>query len=211
MFNAVKLFTGIRMGSKDRILRLKEDTRNNILDAALSIVKQEGWQALSMRKIADVIEYTAPIIYEYFASKEAIVLELTKTGFSILTQQIKAAKEQHQLPAKQLEAMWLAYWNFAFSETQLYQVMFGVDVNCCEMAKILPESEAPADMISEVIIELMAPVIPTEDDVCTKYYTFWSVIHGLISINIVRRGRSDEINQEVLKIAIGGIIRSIEA
>lgn len=198
------------MASKDRILRLKEDTRTNILDAALGIVKQEGWPALSMRKIADVIEYTAPIIYEYFSNKEAIVLELTKKGFLILTQQLKTAKERHRLPAKQLEAMWLAYWDFAFSETQLYQVMFGVDVNCCELAKTMPESEAPADMISEVIIALMSPVVPTEDDVCTKYYTFWSVIHGLISINIVRRGRSDEINQEVLKIAIGGIIRSIE-
>jgi len=52
------------MGSKERIARLKEDTRSNILDAALDIVKEDGWQALSMRKIADKIEYTAPIIYE---------------------------------------------------------------------------------------------------------------------------------------------------
>jgi AcrR family transcriptional regulator len=199
------------MASKDRILRLKEDTRINILDAALQIVKQEGWQALSMRKIADVIEYTAPIIYEYFANKEAILLELTKKGFCILTRQIKEAKGKHRLPAKQLEAMWLAYWHFAFAEKELYQVMFGVDVNCCELAKILPESEAPADMISEVIVELMAPRLPTEDEVCTRYYTFWSVIHGLISINIVRKGRSDEINQEILKLAIDGIIRSIKA
>ncbi len=54
------------MASKDRIQRLKEETRVNILDAALQIVKEDGWQALSMRKISDVIEYTAPIIYEYF-------------------------------------------------------------------------------------------------------------------------------------------------
>jgi hypothetical protein len=37
------------MASKDRILRLKEETRVNILDASLQIVKQEGWNALSMR------------------------------------------------------------------------------------------------------------------------------------------------------------------
>ena len=188
---------------------MKEDTRINILDAALKIARQEGWQALSMRKIADAIEYTAPIIYEYFANKEAILLELTKKGFSILTEQIKQAKEKHRLPAKQLEAMWFAYWGFAFAEKELYQVMFGIEVNCCELARVLPESEAPADMICDVIVALMAPNIPTEEDLCTKYYTFWSVIHGLISINIVRRGRSDEVNQEVLKIAIGGIIRSI--
>ncbi len=199
------------MGSKDRILRLKEDTRANILDAALKIAKQEGWQSLSMRKIADAIEYTAPIIYEYFANKEAILLELTKKGFSILTCQIQNARDQHLLPARQLEAMWFAYWDFAFAEKELYQVMFGIEVNCCELARILPESEGPADLICDVIVALMAPTVPTEEDLCTKYYTFWSVIHGLISINIVRRGRSDEVNQEVLKIAIGGIIRSIAA
>ena len=61
------------MASKDRILRQKEETRNNILGAAYDIVKEEGWNGLSMRKIADRIEYTAPIIYEYFSNKEAII------------------------------------------------------------------------------------------------------------------------------------------
>ena len=50
------------MASKERIARLKEDTRMSILKAALHIAKEEGWEALSMRKIADAIEYTAPII-----------------------------------------------------------------------------------------------------------------------------------------------------
>lgn len=195
------------MASKDRILRLKEETRINILDAALKIVKEEGWQALSMRKIADVIEYTAPIIYEYFASKEAIILELTRKGFLILARDMEAAKEKHHLPAKQLEAMWLAYWNFAFAEKELYQVMFGVNTNCCELAKIIPESEVPYDLIAEVLEKIMNK--PDEDEVCTKYFTFWSVIHGLISINLVNRGRSDEMNHEVLKTAITGIIRTI--
>jgi hypothetical protein len=62
-----------KMASKERILRLKDETRANILEASLDIVKEEGWAALSMRKIADKIEYTAPIIYEYFENKEAIL------------------------------------------------------------------------------------------------------------------------------------------
>lgn len=198
------------MASKDRILRLKEETRMNILDASLNIVKEEGWPALSMRKIADKIEYTAPIIYEYFSNKEAILMELTRKGFTILANDMKAAKEKHRLPAKQLEAMWLAYWNFAFAEKELYQVMFGVDVNCCELGEIMPEADAPFEIVTEVIKELMAPNQP-EDEVCVKYYTFWSVIHGLISINMVRRPTSDEITQEVLKTAISGIIRSLKA
>jgi len=198
------------VASKDRILRLKEETRISILEAALHIVKVEGWQALSMRKIADAIEYTAPIIYEYFSNKDAILLELTRKGFIILAKDMKEAKDKHRLPEKQLEAMWLAYWNFAFAEKELYQVMFGVDVNCCQMCEILPEAEEPSLLVSEVIEQLMAPHIPSEDEVCTKYYTFWSVVHGLISINMVRTNISDDITHEVLKTAISGIIRSIK-
>lgn len=198
------------MASKDRILRLKEETRCNILDASLKIVKEKGWDALSMRKIADEIEYTAPIIYEYFANKDAILMELTRKGFLMLAKQLEEARDKHRDPAKQLEAMWMTYWNFAFAERELYQLMYGVRVSCCEMAKIMPESEKPMDLIWDVIVDLMLPHVGTEEEVCTKYYTFWSVIHGLISINMVNRGNTEETNQEVLKTAITGIIRSIK-
>jgi len=49
----------------------------------------------------------------------------------------------------------------------------------------------------------------SENEVCRRYYTFWSVVHGLISINLVNQGSSDEINRQVLKDAIDGIIRAI--
>lgn len=199
------------MASKERIQRLKDETRINILEASLQIVKEEGWQSLSMRKIADVIEYTAPIIYEYFANKEAILLELTRKGYLILSRDLQEARSKHHLPAKQLEAMWLAYWNFAFDNKELYQLMFGVEMNCCcDLVETLPESENPSTLFSEVIVELMDIENPSKDLICLKYYTFWSVVHGLISINILRRGYSDEVNRQVLKDAIGSIIRSIE-
>jgi AcrR family transcriptional regulator len=198
------------MASKDRILRLKEETRANILDAALQIVKEEGWQALSMRKIADVIEYTAPIIYEYFSNKEAILLELTRKGYLILAKDLREAKSKHRLPAKQLEAMWEAYWNFAFANKELYQGMFGVTTNCaCEMVNNLSEADLPWDIITEVIGELMGITDMESETICTKYYTLWSVVHGLVSINLLSRGVSDDINRQVLKDAIGGIIRTI--
>ena len=210
LLNGVRLFTPVKkMASKDRILRLKDETRTSILDAAFQIVKEEGWQSLSMRKIADAIEYTAPIIYEYFANKEAILQELTKKGYLILSANLEAARNQHSLPAKQLEAMWLAYWNFALAQRELYQLMFGVEMNCCVMQKELPEVEAPAKMFAKVIQELMNISDPEDEAICLKYYTFWSIVHGLISINLVRRGVSDDINQQILKDAINGLIRSI--
>lgn len=197
------------MASKERIQRLKEDTRANILEAAFKIVKKESWQALSMRKIADEIEYTAPIIYEYFANKEAILQELTKKGYIILSADLQAAKDKHNLPAKQLEAMWLAYWDFAFAEKELYQLMYGVQVNCCVFEKDFPEIQNPANLLWDVIKVLMAGTNPTEDDICRRYYTFWSVVHGLVSINIVKKGVSDKLNQQILRDAITAIIKSI--
>jgi AcrR family transcriptional regulator len=199
------------MGSKDRILRLKEETRINILEAALQIVKDEGWQALSMRKIADVIEYTAPIIYEYFANKEAILLELTRKGYLILARDLKEAKGKHRLPAKQLEAMWLAYWNFAFANKELYQVMYGVTTTFnCELANTMEEADLPWDLVTEVIGQLMHITDMDSGIICTKYYTFWSVVHGLVSINLLSKGFSDEVNRQVLKDAIGGIILTMQ-
>ena len=197
------------MGSKERIYRLKEQTRVNILDAAHDIVKDEGWQALSMRKIADKIEYTAPIIYEYYANKEAILLELTKKGYILLAESMKEARDRHTDLAAQIEAMWLAYWNFAFEQKEYYQLMFGVEMNCCMMDEILPSGSTPYDIATAPIAELMGISDLEDDRVCTKYYTYWSIVHGLVSINIVRKGASDEINRQILKDAITGITRSL--
>ncbi|AWG26769.1 TetR/AcrR family transcriptional regulator [Flavobacterium kingsejongi] len=195
------------MASKDRILRQKEETKKNILIAACQIVKTDGWQGLSMRKIADKIEYTAPIIYEYFSNKEAILQEMTKMGFVSLTKYIQEAKNSAENSADQLEAMWMAYWNFAFADKEMYQVMFGVEVSCC-MERV-PEAEAPLLLFTSVIREVMKGQNPSDESVKQKYFTFFAVIHGLISINIVGNGLSDNINNQILKDAIGGIIRSL--
>ena len=198
------------MGSKERITRLKEETRENILDAALEIVKEEGWQSLSMRKIADKIEYTAPIIYEYFANKEGILLELTRTGYIILGADVRAAMATTSNPAEQLEAMWIAYWNFAFANKELYQLMYGVDMICCEMKKSMPEAESSNKLFFDTIEDLIKAENVSEDFVCRKFYTFWSIIHGLISINLVNKGRGQEMNEMILKDALKGIIKYID-
>src|ERR1700761_4724635 len=145
------------MASKERIARLKEDTRMSIMKAALHIAKEEGWEALSMRKIADAIEYTAPIIYEYFENKDALMYELTRTGYLILNQKLEEARDQHDTPEKQLEAMWVAYWNFAFLKKELYQLMFGIATNCinCALMSKMPEAERQWDIIAEVIGKMM--------------------------------------------------------
>lgn len=199
------------MASKERIQRLKEETRVRILEASLDIVKEEGWQSLSMRKIADRIEYTAPIIYEYFANKDAILNVLTRQGFVKLAREMDEASKAFSDPSEQLEAMWLAYWNFAFANKELYQVMYGVEMNCCVFENSCPDIQGPSNLLWDKITEIIPEENRTEEYICTKYYTFWSVVHGLISINMTRQTRqaSSEINKQVLKDALSGIINSM--
>ena len=197
------------MGSKERIQRLKEHARSNILQAALAIVKHEGWHALSMRKIADEIDYTAPFIYEYFTSKESLVAELANNGFLMLVSRIREARNSNTTPVEQLEAMWLAYWEFAFTEKELYQVMFGVEVNCSAMRPEYSNAEEVPILFSDVIRQLVRSEDNTEEKVCAKYFTLWSVVHGLVSINLVNKGKSEEINQKVLHESIQATIASL--
>lgn len=205
------------MASKDRIQRLKDNTRCNIISASLQIVKEEGLSSLSMRKIADKIEYTAPIIYEYFNSKDAILTELTSMGFAKLANHMEDASIQLTEPAQQLKAMWMAYWNFAFAEEELYQIMFGVEASCC-MKNACPQVQRPSKMMLNKIEEIVPSGKRSQEYIDKKYYTIWSVVHGLISINMTRklalRGNEprsyDDLNKQVLNDALESIIKSLK-
>ncbi|HEY0298419.1 MAG TPA: TetR/AcrR family transcriptional regulator [Arachidicoccus sp.] len=199
------------MASKDRILRLKEETRCKILAAAIDISRGEGWQALSMRKIADKIDYTAPIIYEYFANKEALLEELTLMGYRKLSLLIQERVVGCNTPEEKITAMWRAYWDFAFAEKEFYQLMFGVEVNCCQFNQKGHDFELPAELIWDVIETFPGVKGKEESDICKIYYTYWSVVHGLVSINLVKPDAvPDAISQEVFDNAIHAITNSIQ-
>ena len=85
------------MGITDRKLRQKEEVRASILDTAWEMVVTEGWHSFSIRKIADAIEYSVPVIYSHFENKDAILLEFNKKGFQLLAEALAAAK--HLAPA----------------------------------------------------------------------------------------------------------------
>lgn len=79
------------MGIAERKLRHKEGIRIGILEAAWQLVITDGWQSLSIRKIADAIEYSIPVIYNHFENKEAILLEFTREGFEKLAEVLRNA------------------------------------------------------------------------------------------------------------------------
>jgi len=198
------------MGTKDRIQRKRAFNKANILQSALRIGKEEGWQALSMRKLAEVIEYTPPALYGYFPEgKESILEGLTWMGFARLNTIIKAIMQAEEDPERLVQEMWLAYWRFAFEEKEFYQLMFGVNMACRNGGSKDPESDHTAVLFKSAIRRLYIGGTPTEAEVTEKYYTYWSVVHGLVSINMVNHGNADLPNQQILLQSISAINQSI--
>src|SRR6185295_7886718 len=113
----------ISMGTSERRLSEKQKVREAILGTAWYMVKEEGWQSLSIRKIADAIEYSVPVIYDHFENKEAILSEFAGTGFRLLTKKIQRAYEKNDVPVDQLKEMAEAYWNFSIRNKAYYQLM----------------------------------------------------------------------------------------
>ena len=197
------------MGIAERKVRQKEEVRASILQVAWQIVESEGWQALSIRKIAEAIEYSSPVIYDHFENKEAILLEFTKKGFLLLNEELISARGQFTDPALQLEAMAYAYWHFAFTNKEYYQLMYGLGMPSCETAERIPELGAFTKIIVNAIKELIAAGNKPETDPFLKLHTFWSMLHGLISINMMGETR-EEMNLMVLKDFIAGFISGIK-
>src|SRR5215467_996344 len=123
------------MGITERRQRQKEEVKTNILSTAWQMVKEDGWEAISIRKIADAIEYSVPVIYDHFENKEAILWEFAKEGFQRLTKKIQQAKDKSGDPAEQLKAIADAYWSFASKNRESYQLMFGMGMAGCAIEK----------------------------------------------------------------------------
>lgn len=196
------------MGSKERIIRHKEDIRRRIMHATLQLSKENGWNAVSMRKIADLIEYSAPAIYEYFNNKEDLLRELTRQGFLTLTYQLKLASNAVKDPRDKLHDIWIAYWNFALAEQELYQIMFGIEYTCCDHKQPLLEARLFVSLVQDIIRMIIPNELETSLSIQKYYYTFWSITHGLVSINLIRDDVPENISIQVLTEAIDGIIQT---
>jgi AcrR family transcriptional regulator len=199
------------MGIAERRLRQKEEVRSKILVTAWQMVKEDGWQSLSIRKIADAIEYSVPVIYDHFENKEAILLEFGKEGFGLLIKKMQQAKKKSEDPGEQLRLMADAYWNFAFRNKEYYQLMFGLGIECCETDKCIPEESAFRNLVMEPINAILIKNKKKSVNACLKYHTFWSVMHGLIAIKMMSYTEiADELNKMVLDDAIEGFIKNLE-
>lgn len=190
-------------------IREKDDIRARILDTAWQMVKDEGWQSLSIRKIATAVNYSIPVIYDHFENKEAIVFEFAKQGFQMLTKTVQRATEKTNDPAEQLKGIADAYWKFAAKHKEYYQLMFGMGMVGCEVEKCFPERADFRKMVMEPIKILIAKGKHPDDNPFLKYFTFWSILHGLISIRNLDTNVSENVNKMVMDDAITGFIKNL--
>jgi len=191
--------------------RQKTDIRSRILHSAWGLVKQDGWQALSIRKIADAIGYSIPVIYDHFENKEAILYEFAREGFELLSKKIFAAKNKYPDPTQRLEAMTGAYWRFASKNQEYYQLMYGLGMPSCEVEKDITDCVCYDSLLLDTIREILVKNKRPAADATLKYFSLLSILHGLIAINRMKNSpASDSMNLLILKDAVGGFILGLK-
>ena len=199
------------MGISERKQRQREQVRETILDAAWKIVQTLGWNSLSLRNIAEAIEYSTPVIYSHFASKDDILNEFYKKGFQLMLLHLGQAAEKASSPDDKLYSIGIGYWNFAFNNKAYYQVMFGVDVQCCYKEELLPAKMEMVNFLHKAVEEALSHNGNQHTDASLKRSTFWCILHGMVSINITSRILKEEGKTEkVLDDAIKAFINSLK-
>ncbi len=168
--------------------RRHQRTHEAILEAARQIISQDGPDALSMRAIANAIDYSPAGLYEYFGGKDEIICEVANQGHA----RLKAAMQRVD-PALSVEQylieIGLAYIDFAVANTDYFLLMF----------TNLPEPYLPRQQPDELLEEMRTdqssfPIllhaiqrgidevvfIPGEGyGVLEMAYTAWATVHGI--------------------------------
>ena len=163
-------------------------TKQSILDAARTIIAEEGPAALSMRALADRIDYSAAGLYEYFGSKEEIIAAVCDEGQKYLYDAMNAV-DPNLPPVEQLHEIGLAYVRFALEHPDYFLLMFTV-------APAPNMADAPAEAVREAMHgegsaygllvqaiqrNIAAGVFPVRPGfgLDEMAYAAWTLVHGI--------------------------------
>src|SRR5579864_3399321 len=112
------------MGIKERHERDRDAVRRAILDAARELFVSEGFQNVSIRKIAERIEYSPAAIYGYFASKDDIFFALAEEGFRLLCSDGRPDGRGARTPLEQIRSRFDRLYEFSREHPQYFALMF---------------------------------------------------------------------------------------
>lgn len=178
------------MGPRERREREREEIRTRILDAARDLFVREGYEAVTMRRVAEKIEYSPTAIYFHFRDKETLLREICDADFLTLAHQIAAAAEIRD-PIERLRATGMAYFRFGMDYPNHYRLMFMTphpplgEEHALERGN--PEEDAYA-FLKAIVVQAIAekrfhPAL-TDDELIAQ--TVWAGVHGVVSLHIAK-------------------------
>ena len=177
------------MTAAERRAREKEELRQKILDTARELFVAQGYEGVTLRKIAEAIEYAPGTIYSYFEDKEALMRALCMADWEAFEQFFP----REALPADPLEmirALGAGYIRFALSHPNHYRLMFMTTHPVEPPAEALekrgdPTRDGYALLLQTAQLAIDAGLL-REDlrDAPLVAQTLWAGVHGMASIEI---------------------------
>lgn len=179
------------MGTTERRERQRQELRKQILEAARELFATEGYESVTMRRIAEKIEYSPTAIYFHFKDKEALIRELCTTDFLALAFQFQKIARIAD-PIDRLRRIGLAYLEFALEHPNQYRLMFMTPHPPVEpeeglLEKGNPEQDAYAFLRATIENARNARLFrPEFGDADQLAQLFWAGMHGVISLHLAK-------------------------
>jgi AcrR family transcriptional regulator len=177
------------MGVKERRQRERTEVRERILDAALEFFATEGVEGVTMRALADAIEYSPPVIYAHFRDKEAIIQELCYRQLRELAKLFATFGDLD--PVERLRRIGYIYADFAVEHPSHFRFLFltphSLPPDESEVAKDDPEQNAYAFLKQTVEHALDADLFrPEYTDADEIAQMCWGSAHGVVALQNVK-------------------------
>jgi AcrR family transcriptional regulator len=165
------------MPSKERRERDKTAVRERIVLSARHLLETEGAAGVTMRRVAEAMDYTAPVVYQHFANKDDLLGELVRQGYSELVARLEAAQGDTD-PDARLSAVAAEYLRFAAENEHLFEVMNGTT--------LAPDARlAAAGPTIEVLSKLVddwARRHRVEFEAEEAYQIIWGTLYGIAAL-----------------------------
>ncbi|MEV0456357.1 TetR/AcrR family transcriptional regulator [Catellatospora methionotrophica] len=168
--------------SKRRERELAERERL-IVTAARDLAEAQGWDAVTTRRLAEIIEYSQPVLYSHFKGKDAIMAAVAVEGCAELAVLLRAARTAAPDGVAALAAVAHAYTDFAEQRPALYEAIFALAVG---LPFATPAAPAPLQEAFGELLEAVRPLVG-DDDLGVRTEVFWASLHGLATL--MRDGR----------------------
>jgi len=172
------------MGISERKERHKEDLKREILSAAKELFTEKGFEATSIRAIAEKIEYSPATIYLYYKDKNEIVHALHREGFKQLVSYFEVLNHISN-PFERLKGMGRAYIQFAMQNPDLYELLFIMKEPLQHVANCFEdwdEGDRAFDILLKTVKECQDIGYFKGLDTTMFSFSIWSTMHGLCTL-----------------------------